>query len=68
MRKKLQDCSCHRETVKKNFDVPVSIDTYKSNVAEAALQAGADLVNDIWGLQYDEKIADVFSKHTLPAV
>ena len=43
------------EAVKKNFDVPVSIDTYKSDVAEAALQAGADLVNDIWGFQYDEK-------------
>lgn len=36
------------EMVKKEFDVPVSIDTYKSGVAEAALQAGADLVNDIW--------------------
>ena len=35
------------EQLKKNFDVPVSIDTYKSGVAEAALQAGADLVNDI---------------------
>ena len=37
------------EAVKSHFDVPVSIDTYKGNVAEAALQAGADLVNDIWG-------------------
>lgn len=37
--------------------MPVSIDTYKSDVAEAALQAGADLVNDIWGFQYDEKMA-----------
>ena len=35
------------EAVKSRFDVPVSIDTYKGNVAEAALQAGADLVNDI---------------------
>ena len=35
------------EMVKKEFDVPVSIDTYKSGVAEAALQAGADLVNDL---------------------
>ena len=34
------------EAVKSHFDVPVSIDTYKGNVAEAALQAGADLVND----------------------
>ena len=37
------------EALKKRFDVPVSIDTYKSAVAEAALSAGADLLNDIWG-------------------
>ena len=41
------------EAVKANFDVPVSVDTYKSAVAEAAIKAGADLVNDIWGLKYD---------------
>ena len=50
------------EKLKKEFDVPISIDTYKSKVAEAAVQAGADLVNDIWGLKYDEKIADVIAK------
>ena len=49
------------EAVKKNFDVPVSIDTYKSDVAEAALQAGADLVNDIWGLKYDKNMAKVIA-------
>ena len=51
------------EVLKKEFDVPVSIDTYKSHVAEAALQAGADLVNDIWGLKYDKKIASVIAKY-----
>lgn len=51
------------EALKKEFDVPVSIDTYKSRVAEAAVQAGADLVNDIWGLKYDEKMADVIAKY-----
>ena len=51
------------EAIKKNFDVPVSIDTYKSDVAEAALQAGADLVNDIWGFQYDEKMAGLVKKY-----
>ncbi|WP_251391865.1 dihydropteroate synthase [Mediterraneibacter agrestimuris] len=50
------------EAVKQRFDVPVSIDTYKSRVAEAALAAGADLVNDIWGLKYDEKMAEVIAK------
>ena len=37
------------EKIKADFDVPVSIDTYKSKVAAAAVGAGADLVNDIWG-------------------
>ncbi|MDO4167217.1 MAG: dihydropteroate synthase [Eubacteriales bacterium] len=39
--------------VKERFDIPVSIDTYKAPVMDAALDAGADLANDIWGLQYD---------------
>lgn len=51
------------EAVKKNFDVPISIDTYKSEVAEEALKAGADLVNDIWGFQYDEKMAPLVKKY-----
>lgn len=45
--------------LKKQFDIPVSIDTYKSKVAKEAVLAGADLVNDIWGLKYDSKMADV---------
>ena len=45
------------------FDVPVSIDTYKSRVARAALDAGADLVNDIWGLKYDEDMAGVIAEY-----
>ena len=49
------------EALKRRFDVPVSIDTYKSCVAEAALDAGADLVNDIWGLKYDERMASVIA-------
>ena len=51
------------EALKSRFDVPVSIDTYKSCVAEAALDAGADLVNDIWGLKYDERMASVIAEH-----
>ena len=43
--------------LKKHFDVPVSIDTYKSTVA--ALEAGADLLNDIWGFRYDERMAEL---------
>ena len=54
------------EAVKERFDVPVSIDTYKSGVAEAAILAGADLVNDVWGLKYDEKLAGVISGAKVP--
>lgn len=51
------------EALKKRFDVPVSIDTYKSNVAEAALAAGADLLNDIWGCRYDERCAELAARY-----
>ncbi|MBD5536446.1 MAG: dihydropteroate synthase [Lachnospiraceae bacterium] len=54
------------EAVKSRFDVPVSLDTYKSGVAKAGIAAGADLINDIWGLKYDDKIADVIAKSGLP--
>lgn len=54
------------EAVKSRFDVPVSLDTYKSRVALAGIEAGADLINDIWGLKYDDKIANVISKSGLP--
>lgn len=47
--------------LKKRFDVAVSVDTYKSAVAKAAVEAGADMVNDIWGLKYDEKMAEVIA-------
>lgn len=47
------------ELIKKRFDVPVSVDTYKSRVAKAAVLAGADMVNDIWGLKYDPEMAGV---------
>ena len=49
------------ERITAEFDVPVSIDTYKSGVAKAALDAGAVLVNDIWGLKKDPKMADVIA-------
>lgn len=51
------------EKLKAEFDVPISIDTYKSRVAEATLEAGADLVNDIWGLKYDRKMAETIVKY-----
>ena len=49
--------------IKERFEIPVSIDTYKSSVAKAALEAGADLLNDIWGFLYDEEMAVLASAH-----
>lgn len=51
------------EAVKRRFDIPVSVDTYKGAVAEAALQAGADLVNDIWGFKHDRRVAELTAKY-----
>ena len=56
------------EAVKRRFDVPISLDTYKAKVAGAGLLAGADLINDIWGLKYDEKMAKVIADAGVPCV
>lgn len=50
------------EAVKERFDVPISLDTYKSHVAKAGIDAGVDLINDIWGLKYDDQIAKVIAE------
>ncbi|MFQ5611291.1 MAG: dihydropteroate synthase [Anaerolineae bacterium] len=47
---------------------PVSIDTYKAEVARAALEAGADMVNDVWGLRRDPALAGVVAAHRAPVV
>lgn len=54
------------EAVKARFDLPVSLDTYKWSVAMAGIEAGIDLVNDIWGLKYDDKMAGVIAENGLP--
>jgi dihydropteroate synthase len=48
--------------------VPISIDTYKATTAEAALAAGASLVNDVSGLRYDAGLAAVVARHHVPIV
>ncbi len=54
------------EAVKKNFDIPVSIDTYKALVAQEAVKAGADLINDIWGFKGDKDMAYAAAKYQVP--
>ena len=56
------------ERIKAELDVPVSVDTYKSAVAGAAVKAGADLINDIWGFRYDEGLARLTAETGLPCV
>lgn len=50
------------EAIKKCFDVTVSVDTSKSEVAEKAVEAGAEIINDISGLRFDERLAGVAAK------
>ncbi|MBO5104385.1 MAG: dihydropteroate synthase [Ruminococcus sp.] len=55
------------EAVKEHVDIPVSLDTYKYKVAEAGIKAGVDLINDIWGLKYDNgQMAELIAKNGLP--
>jgi dihydropteroate synthase len=54
------------EKVKSEFNIPISLDTYKSAVAEAGIRAGADMINDIWGLKYDDRLADVIARAQVP--
>jgi len=51
-----------------NCPVPISVDTYKSKVAEEALKAGAHIINDVWGLQKDPGMADVATRFGVPVV
>ena len=50
------------EAVAKRFDIPISVDTNKAAVAEKAVEAGAEIINDIAGLRFDDKVAKVAAK------
>jgi len=56
------------QELKRFINKPISIDTYKASVAEAALEAGANIVNDVWGLQREPEIAQVIAKYNVPIV
>lgn len=56
------------ERLVKEIDVPISIDTYKAAVADKAIQAGAVIVNDIWGMQKDPKMVEIVAKHKVPVI
>ncbi len=50
------------------IDVPISIDTYKAKVGRAALEAGAHIINDIWGFQQDPDLARVAAEMGAPVI
>jgi len=56
------------KAIKEKFDIPISIDTYKAKTAEAAILAGADLINDVWGFKKDKDIAKVAAKYEVPCI
>lgn len=51
------------EAIKQRIDIPISVDTYKADVAEAAICAGASMVNDIWGLDYDVRMRNIVARY-----
>lgn len=53
---------------KKQFNVPLSLDTSKSEVGLKGLEAGADIINDVWGFQRDEDLAKVTAGFNVPCV
>jgi dihydropteroate synthase len=56
------------EAIVGEVSIPISVDTYKSAVAEAALSAGASIINDISGLRFDSPMARVAAQHEVPVV
>lgn len=56
------------EAISKEVPVPISIDTYKSQVAKAALDAGAHIINDIWGGKYDGEMGKVAARYDVPII
>ncbi|NBB89632.1 MAG: dihydropteroate synthase, partial [Spirochaetes bacterium] len=56
------------ETLREHSDIPISVDTRKARVAEAALAAGADIVNDVSGLRDDPELAPLVAAHGVAVV
>lgn len=56
------------KAVKQKVSVPISIDTYKAETAKQAIEAGADIINDIWGAKKDPEMAVVAAKYDVPII
>ncbi len=56
------------EALRRETDAPISVDTYKASVARQALDAGADMVNDVWGMAMDPELAPLVAQRDVPVV
>ncbi len=56
------------EKVAKEISVPISIDTYKPEVAKQAIEAGAEIINDVWGAKWDKRMARVAADYNVPII
>lgn len=56
------------EKLSARLSIPISIDTYKSYIAELAIKAGATVINDISGLRFDPKMAEIAAKYDVPVI
>ncbi|PYZ91573.1 dihydropteroate synthase [Salipaludibacillus keqinensis] len=56
------------QAIRGAVNVPISIDTYKANVAEKAIQAGANIINDVWGCKADSHMASVAAHYDVPII
>jgi len=56
------------EALRKELSVPISIDTYKAEVAKKAIEAGADIINDVWGFKKDPEIANIAASLDVPVI
>lgn len=56
------------ERLANEIEAPISIDTYKAEVADEALKAGASIINDVWGAKADEGMAGVAASHGVPII
>jgi dihydropteroate synthase len=56
------------EALRGRIGVPISVDTYKASTAEAAVKAGADIINDVWGAKADPDMARVAAEYDVPII
>ncbi|MBM7646440.1 dihydropteroate synthase [Scopulibacillus daqui] len=56
------------KAIRKVSDIPISVDTYKAEAAKQALEAGADIINDVWGAKKDPNMASIAASYNAPII